>query len=222
MATQRNVKPLYQLEANPDLIIIASTGGDSALKLYDQLSTLAPTLVLNYGDKSWQQLARELGDITGHEQGAQQAKARFELRVNQMKQAITLPPQPTSALVYADNGREAMLWTLDSAQERLLTQLGFQLAIPPECAKGNTSMGKRQDIIQLSGEKMAEGLNGKTLMLFSADDRKVKELLANPFLQHLEPVEQHHVYAVGNDTFRLDYYSATNMLNSLEQQFKKS
>ncbi|MCX2958506.1 MAG: ABC transporter substrate-binding protein, partial [Serratia symbiotica] len=110
--------------ANPDLIIIASTGGDSALKLYDQLSTLAPTLVLNYGDKSWQQLASELGDITGHEQGAQQAKARFELRVNQMKQAITLPPQPTSARVYVDNGREAMLWTPDSTQGRLLTQLG--------------------------------------------------------------------------------------------------
>ncbi|MCP1064694.1 hypothetical protein M5G07_00585 [Serratia symbiotica] len=62
---------------------------------------------------------------------------------------------------------------------------------------------------------MAKGLNGKTLMLFSADVRKVKELLANPFLQHLEPVKQHYVYAVGNDTFRLDYYSATNMLNSL-------
>lgn len=67
-----------------------------------------------------------------------------------------------------------MLWTPDSAQGRLLTQLGFQLAFLPESAKGNASMGKRQDIIQLSGEKMAEGLNGKTLMLFLADDRKVK------------------------------------------------
>jgi len=41
VAIQRNVKPLYQLEANaeanPDLIIIASTSGDSALKLYSQL-----------------------------------------------------------------------------------------------------------------------------------------------------------------------------------------
>jgi len=119
-------------------------------------------------------------------------------------------------------GVKPLLWTPDYAQGQLLTQLGFKLAIPPESAKGNTSMRKRQDIIQLSGEKMAEGLNGKTLMLFSADDRKFKELLANPFLQHLEAVEQHQGYAVGNDTLRLDYYSATNMLNSLEQQLKKS
>lgn len=70
-----------------------------------------------------------------------------------MKQAIALPPQPTTPLVYADNGREAMLWTPGSAQGKLLTQLGFQLATPPESAKGNASMGKRHDIIQISGEK---------------------------------------------------------------------
>lgn len=67
---------------------------------------------------------------------------------------------------------------------------------------------------------MAEGLNGKTLILFATNERKVQEVLTNPFLKHLEPVEQRHVYAVGNDTFRLDYYSATNMLNQIERLFK--
>lgn len=229
VAKQRHVERLYQVEPNaeavaaaaPDLIVVAATGGDSALKLYDQLSAIAPTLVLDYGDKSWQQLASELGEITGHEAGAKQAEDRFEQRVEQVKQAIALPPQPTTPLVYADNGREAMLWTPGSAQGKLLTQLGFQLATPPESAKGNASMGKRHDIIQISGEKMAEGLNGKTLILFATNERKVQEVLTNPFLKHLEPVEQRHVYAVGNDTFRLDYYSATNMLNQIERLFKK-
>lgn len=119
VAKQRHVERLYQVEPNaeavaaaaPDLIVVAATGGDSALKLYDQLSAIAPTLVLDYGDKSWQQLASELGKITGHEAGAKQAEDRFEQRVEQVKQAIALPPQPTTPLVYADNGREAMLWT---------------------------------------------------------------------------------------------------------------
>ena len=31
-------------------------------------------------------------------------------------------------------------------------------------------MGKRHDIIQISGEKMAEGLNGKTLILFATNE----------------------------------------------------
>ncbi|NIG62299.1 MAG: hypothetical protein G5663_01990 [Serratia symbiotica] len=45
--------------ANPELIIIASTGED-------------------------------LGNITGHDKGSQQAKDRFKLLVNQMKQAISV------------------------------------------------------------------------------------------------------------------------------------
>jgi ABC-type Fe2+-enterobactin transport system substrate-binding protein len=35
-------------------------GGDSALPLYDQLKTIAPTLVINYDDKSWQTLLTQL------------------------------------------------------------------------------------------------------------------------------------------------------------------
>jgi iron complex transport system substrate-binding protein len=38
----------------PDLILVSATGGDFALPLYDQLKTIAPTLVINYDDKSWQ------------------------------------------------------------------------------------------------------------------------------------------------------------------------
>jgi len=54
VAEERGVIPLYQTEpnaeaiikANPDLIIISATGGDSALKLYDQLKDIAPILSL--------------------------------------------------------------------------------------------------------------------------------------------------------------------------------
>jgi iron complex transport system substrate-binding protein len=45
----------------PDLILISATGGDSAMTLYDQLSTIAPTLIINYDDKSWQALLTQLG-----------------------------------------------------------------------------------------------------------------------------------------------------------------
>lgn len=53
ISANRAPKPLPQM---PDLILINATGGDSALALYDQLSTIAPTLIINYDDKSWQSL----------------------------------------------------------------------------------------------------------------------------------------------------------------------
>lgn len=228
VAKARQLKALYVTEPNaeaiaaetPDLILIAATGGDSAIKLYDQLSTIAPTLVIDYGNKSWQQLAMQLGEITGHESDAREVIARFEKRVQDVKQAITLPPQPVSALVYYEDGRGVNLWTRESAQGKLLSELGFSLAMPPSGVQGSTSMGKRNDIIQLSGENMAAGLTGKTMILFASDDQTIEKVESNPFLTHLEPVSDKRVYSMGPDTFRLDYYSASNMLTSIERDFK--
>ncbi|ROH83375.1 Fe2+-enterobactin ABC transporter substrate-binding protein [Lonsdalea populi] len=228
-ARARNVKPLYITEPNaeaiaaasPDLIVIAATGGDSALKLYDQLSAIAPTLVIDYGDKSWQQLAEQLGVATGREKEAHDVVDRFEQRVQAIKQAISLPPQPVSALVYYEDGRGVNIWTRASAQGQLLSELGFQLADLPPGLPTETSQGKRRDIVQISGENMADSLNGKSLLLFSADEKTVGNLMNNPFLSHIEPVVQQHVWAMGPDTFRLDYYSANNMLNNIEHFFCK-
>ncbi|GAB7259129.1 Fe2+-enterobactin ABC transporter substrate-binding protein [Dickeya ananatis] len=228
-AKARHVKPLYITEPNaeaiaaaaPDMIIIAATGGDSALKLYEQLSAIAPTLVVDYGDKSWQQLADYLGEAIGHETDARQVIERFEQRVQAVKQAIQLPPQPVSALVYYEDGRGVNLWTPSSAQGQLLHELGFQLASLPDNLPTETRMGKRQDIVQISGENMAASLNGQSLLLFATDENTVKRVIDNPFLSHLDPVMQHRVWAMGPDTFRLDYYSASNMLNQVEHYFRR-
>lgn len=229
VAKARQVRPLYVTEPDaeaiaaeaPDLIVISATGGDSARKLYPQLSAIAPTLVIDYGNKSWQELALQLGEISGHAQSAQRVIDRFAQRVQDVKHAIALPPQPVSALVYYEDGRGVNLWTPESAQGKLLTELGFTLATLPPDVHGGTSMGKRNDIIQLAGENMAAGLNGKTLMLFSSREGTVNQVMTNPFLAHLEPVSARRVYSMGPDTFRLDYYSASNMLSSIERQFTR-
>lgn len=204
----------------PDLILISATGGDSALALYDQLSTIAPTLIVNYDDKSWQALLTELGHITGHER---QAKARidsFNQRVAQLKQQIKLPPQPVSALVFNPAAHNANLWTPASAQGKLLSQLGFTLATPPASLHTSKSQGKRSDILQLGGENLANGLNGQSLLLFANDEKDAAALMKDPLLAHLPAVQHHRVWPLGTETFRLDYYSASQLLERLAQQFK--
>ncbi len=227
VAKARHVARLYIGEPNaetvaaqmPDLILISATGGDSALALYDQLSAIAPTLVINYDDKSWQSLLTQLGEITGQEKQAAARIAEFEAQLTTVKQRITLPPQPVSALVYTPAAHSANLWTPESAQGKLLTQLGFTLATLPRGLQTSKSQGKRHDIIQLGGENLAAGLNGQSLFLFAGDNNDVAALYANPLLAHLPAVQNKRVYALGTETFRLDYYSATLLLNRLAALF---
>ncbi len=118
VAKARHVARLYIGEPNaetvaaqmPDLILISATGGDSALALYDQLSAIAPTL----DDKSWR-LLTQLGEITGQEKQAAARIAEFEAQLTTVKQRIPA-------------AHSANLWTPESTQGKLLTQVGFTLA----------------------------------------------------------------------------------------------
>ena len=226
VAKQRQVQRLYIGEAKavaaqmPDLILISATGGDSAIMLYDQLSAIAPTLIINYDDKSWQQLLTQLGEITGHEQQAAQRIASFDKQLAEVKAQITLPPQPVTALVYNPAAHGANIWTPESAQGKLLQQLGFTQATLPANLQTSQTQGKRHDIIQVGGENLASALNGETLFLFAGDEQDARALAQNPLLKHLPAVQQQRVYPLGTETFRLDYYSASQLLTRLTQLFK--
>ncbi|MEL0613092.1 Fe2+-enterobactin ABC transporter substrate-binding protein [Marinomonas arenicola] len=227
IAKERGLVPLYNTEpnaeaiiqTNPDLIIISPTGGDSAMKLYEQLKDIAPTLVIGYDNKSWMQLATIFGDILGLESQAQTVIQEFEKQVEQTKQTIQLPPQPTTAMVYYRDATGGNIWTSESAQGRLLEELGFTLASVPDSVKGDISMGIRNDIIIASGERFADAITGKTVLLFSAAKDREQDLKDNSYLKSSEAIQTNQVYAVGNDTFRLDYYSASNLLTRLTSLF---
>jgi len=227
IASQRGVKPLYQGEVNadavlamqPDLIVVSATGGDSALKAKDLLETIAPVLVVNYDDRSWQDVATLLGQATGHEADARHIIADFQHQIDQLRQHSQLPRHPITAMVYNEDGSGANIWTHDSAQGRLLSQIGLTLApVPDDVQQQSVALGRR-DILPVSGERFSQALTGQSLLLFATGDETVPDVLHNPLLAALPAVRQQQVYALGADTFRLDYYSARHVLERLAQVF---
>ncbi len=227
IALQRNVQPLYQgipnaeavAKQKPDLIVVSATGGDSALKLYRQFSSIAPKIVINYDDKSWQQLARQLAAITDRQPQAEQAIEQYQQRLNSVRQQLALPPQPITAMTYYEDGRGANFWTQASAQGQVLTALGFSLSPLPTSIKNNHQMGQRSDIVPVNGEKFADAITGQSILLFAADTPQVSAVENNPFIAHLPAITAKQVYALGEDSFRLDFYSAMHLLDRLETLF---
>lgn len=78
---------------------------------------------------------------------------------------------------------------------------------------------KRRDIIPISGENLVTGLTGQSVLMFAAGDKEQAALLAEPLVANSTAVKNKQVYALGEDSFRLDYYSANNVLTRLEQLF---
>ncbi len=140
VAADRGVAVLYRnleldLDAietfEPDLIIGSANGGDSTLDAYSQLSDIAPTVLLDYGASSWEELADQLGTVTGLESEAAKTVDEYDSWVTTQAAKIKLPEQPVTALVYM--GADGV-WTFraDSPQGNLLASLGFTYAEPAE------------------------------------------------------------------------------------------
>ncbi len=227
VALARGVVPLYQgevnadavLEMQPDLIVISATGGDSALKSRDLLATIAPVLVVNYDDRRWQDVAALLGEATGHEAQAAAISQQFEADIRALHQQARLPQDAVTAMVYYEDGSGANIWTKESAQGRLLQQIGLRLApLPASLSAQSVALGRR-DIVPVSGERFAEALTGQSVLLFATEASTVTEVLRNPLLKNLSAVQAQRIYALGADTFRLDYYSARHLLARLGAQF---
>ncbi|PRQ11227.1 Fe2+-enterobactin ABC transporter substrate-binding protein [Corynebacterium sp. 13CS0277] len=230
VAHERDVKPLYQLTPNaeailaeqPDLVIMAASGQDSAVDLYDQISAVVPTIVIDYSDKDWQEIATELGEATGLEANAEQAIADYNKEIDAIKADIALPEQPTSALVYNLKKAEYNIFTKDSAQGRLLTSLGFTVAEPDASLGNNAKEGKkRSDIVTVSGENLSQALNGESVVIIAGDEKNVTALKENPTLAEAPYVTGDRVYDAGLDSFRLDSYSSIDMARRLQEQLAK-
>lgn len=235
VAKEEDVEALYQgdpdveavLAEEPDLIIVSKTGQDSANAIYDQLSDIAPTVVIDYGDKDWQEVTTQLGKITGHEDNSKKVNEEFDARAEEVKDSIDAPAQPVTGMVFNEkakgggSGASANVWTPESAQAKLLEKVGFELAEAPEGTTSQGEMGKRSDIFEVTGENLSKAVTGESVFLFNANEKTAESYKKNSLVKSTPAVKNDAVYAMGLDSFRLDYYSATNVLDRLEDEFGK-
>lgn len=201
----------------PDLIVVATSGNDSAMAQLAELQRIAPTIVLNYGDQTWQDLALELGRATGREAAAAERIAAFDQHVAQARARMRLPQGKTNIISFNGPGMGNPIATHASPHGRLLGALGFDIEEPDPSWQTNTA-GARKDFIWAPYENLSR-LGAQTTFLLNVDDAGTRGFSTDPVLSNLPSVRAGQVYGLGRNSFRIDYYSATAIVDELAAKF---
>lgn len=225
VAKQRQVENIWpvgaiNLEAayamHPDLIVVALNGNDAAMPQLAELRRIAPTIVLDYGDRTWQELATELGRATGRERQAAERITAFDQHLAQARVRIRPPAGSAGIISFNGAGMGNPIATRESAHGRLLQALGFQIEEPDPSWQTNTAT--RKDFIWAPYENLPQ-LQESTTFLLSSDDSGVRGFVEDPLLANLPSVRAGQVYGLGPNSFRIDYYSATEIVDAMVARF---
>lgn len=232
VARERGVESMYQnapsaeaiLAQNPDLVVMSNVGGDKATDVYAQIAEVVPVIVIDYSKQSWEDVTTQLGEVTGREERAEEVITEFNDKVDAAAEKITLPPQPVNVVSLPGDGG-MNFFTRESAQGELFTELGFELAVPPEELIGTTAQGRaRSDIKGVTAENIAPALTGETVFVLNLDPGTPadEQIRAMPDLQNNPAIAGDRVVALGPEAFRLDFYSATDLVEYLEGLYAKN
>lgn len=228
VADQRGVEVLYpnltfDLESlivqDADLVVASSVGGDSILPYLEAVQAQdIPVIVLDYSVHSWEELAQVLGRATGHEQDATHMTEDFARQADEARQQLALPKAPVSIVSYNFAGTYAV-GKPTSAQARVLSALGFTVAGLSDDMK--TEASRSADFDFISHENLPAAITGDSVFLLNGTDETVRTFSADPILANLPAVQKGQVYPLGPTSFRVDYYSGLEIIETVKTHFAK-
>ncbi len=213
VAQERGVEPLpgpeISLEAvaaaGPDLIVGNGFGADAIDEAtYEKLSEIAPTVVYGEGDVSWVDLTEQYAEALDRADRFQEVTEEYDALVAESSAAVSAE-HPVVILSVTPNGFN--VFTAESAQGRLATDLGLTLQELPEGAAADSTQGARTDIVGVAPEN-ADALGDATLLFVNPQGDELDSYLETaPILESLAGWEEDRAFTLGPSSFRMDYYS---------------
>ena len=205
--------------AEPDLVIVSATGGDSALPFVGELQVQdMPVMVLDYSTDSWEELAARLGHATGHEEDVARVTRDFAEQAARANAAFTRPDGTVSIVSYNFAGTYAVSRP-SSAQAKVLADLGFTVTGLPPALEGQ--IVRPGDFDFISHEVLPAAITGDSVFLLNGTPETVAAFRADPVLANLPAVREGRVYPLGPTSFRVDYYSGLEIIRTLAPYFTK-
>lgn len=216
----------FDLEAvlaeEPDLIIGGGIGFPlfQAEQVYDELSDIAPTVLVGAELDTWQEQFSFLADDVFDQADAfDEAVAAYEVRVAEVSDAITLPAGPVAYVAFTGDGTAYTL-VESVGLPKDLAEIGLEPA--PVFADGDFEVyGGGGDMFELSTEQAGQTLTQPTLFVmgFNGDTMDAATLSENPVYAALPAFQNDSVYDLPYWSLRGDYDEALATLDHLEKLF---
>ena len=210
----------FDLEAvmanDPDLIVVATSGRNALTDQVADLQEIAPTIVVDYGAQTWEDLAVELGDATGLESEAEETIAEFDALVSETADAITVPEGTANVISFNGPGQDNPIARVGGSHAGLLEALGFEVEDPDP--SWHTQAQERADFVWATYENLLQ-LTSETTFILSADDEIAQGFADDPVLANVPSVAAGQVYGLGLNSFRMDLYSATEVVEHVRDLF---
>ena len=225
VAAAEDVAPLFaagsvDLEAligqAPDLIVTSASGADTLIDNLDELNEIAPTIVVDQAGQTWQGLAEDLGEATGLEDEAAAAADEFDTYVADAAAKIEVPEGTANIISFNGPGETNPIARAGSAHAEILTAIGFEVEDPP--VEWHTQPQAREDFVFATYENLTE-LTSATTFILSRDDAGAQTFAQDPVLATLPSVKNGAVHGLGENSFRVDRFSATEIVDSVVENF---
>lgn len=216
----------FDLEAilaeEPDLIVGGGIGFPlfQAEEVYDELSEIAPTVLVGAELDTWQEqfsfLAEDVFDQADEYEGF---VAAYEERVAEVKAAITPPTGQAAYVAYTGDGTAFPLVESVGLPTEL-AEVGIEPA--PIFAENDFEVyGGGGDMFELSTEQAGQTLTQPTLFIlgFNGDFMDAETLASNPVYAALPAFQNDSVYELPYWSLRGDYDEALATLDHVEELF---
>ncbi|MFC0672586.1 ABC transporter substrate-binding protein [Brachybacterium hainanense] len=211
------------LGMEPDLIIAGGWGFPyfQADKAYTDLTAIAPTVMVDKALTTWREQFSFLAEqVFDRKSTLDQLVQAYEDELAEVREAIALPPQPSSFLYVTAEGTPFVFFEEYVPEE--FTALGFEVD-PVASANSLEPYTEGGDSAELSTENLGQLITSPTVFIsgFNQDTFSVQELGEKAVWKDLPSFRAQDAYDLPYWASRHDYDEALALLDVLRGMFAK-
>ncbi|MGO1183271.1 MAG: ABC transporter substrate-binding protein [Micrococcaceae bacterium] len=210
------------LEADPDVIIAGGLGFPQGLAVdaYDELSKIAPTVIVDAELEPWQEQLEFLAvDVFDDADTFSALSQSYDERVDEVAANITAPEGEAVYVSFTGDSQPYVIIE-DSGLPQEMEKLGIEAA--PLYAEGDFEpYAPGGDMFTLSSEEVGSTLTQPTMFVmgFNADTTDVETLSENPVYASLPAFSSGQAYDLPYWAVRGNYDEAMATLDVIEELF---